>query len=233
MRFSIAVVTAFAASAMASPAYQIIDKVEVVLVTVTEGTPRATAASNVYKPDTYQPPPPPPPQSQPPAVTQTQPPAPSNTYTTSSGNDVLDTFNLWRSTYNLSPLSWSSRLEQNAAYTGQMNGGSTETHHLDPNTNEAQIITPGKAQGQTFEGVSAFDLAMICWLCEQRSDPQLAGKCDLSSSYGMVYSDTGHHDIIVSPQYRTLGCAFTSNGNNNPGEQYQGLWVCTLSPDIM
>ena len=80
-------------------------------------------------------------------------------------------------------------------------------------------------------GLSAFELSYVAWLCEVSSDPELNSDknyCQLvSDNLHMQYSDTGHHDILNSPSYKNIGCAFAQNPDGS--DPYQGLWVCDLN----
>lgn len=175
------------------------------------------------------------------------PPAPTPTPTpaaepVSSGNDgsplsdgvsLLTTINKYRKAYNLNELTWSSQLEGNAQKTGDDGQGVNQNHELNPGT-YGQVITPGtdhKVQGLDYGSDSCFELSYAAWLCEVSSDPQLQNpdQCALvQNNLHMEYSSTGHHDILTSSSYKSIGCAFAKNANAAASSPYQGLWVCDL-----
>ena len=51
-------------------------------------------------------------------------------------------------------------------------------------------------------------------------------KYNLNIAYAA--GQTGHHDILVSQNYKTIGCAFAVNPSVSTTSRYQGLWVCDL-----
>ena len=54
-------------------------------------------------------------------------------------------------------------------------------------------------------------------------------QCDLVSNVLHIeYSGTGHHDILTSTSYKSIGCAFTQNPAAQKNSPYQGLWICDL-----
>jgi hypothetical protein len=88
------------------------------------------------------------------------------------------------------------------------------------------------------QGFSPFEVAYVAWLCEVSTDPQLSASendgvqvCSLVQDVlHMVYSDTGHHDIIVSPQWTKAGCGFAADPSaDQETATYQGLWTCNYS----
>jgi hypothetical protein len=146
----------------------------------------------------------------------------------SGGESLLTTLNKYRAAYGLPPFTWSKTLQANAFRTGADGGGVNQVHQLD--VGNGQVITPGTdVQRPDLKGETPFSVAMLSWLCEVRSDPQVSGKCGIVDSVmNMQYSTTGHHDILVDPKYKTCGCDFASNPNAAPDSPYQGLWTCTV-----
>ena len=152
----------------------------------------------------------------------------------SGGVSLLTTINKWRKAYSLSNLAWDSTLQANAQKTGTDDKGVNENHELNPGS-MAQVITPGlqtALPGKNMGGDTPFELAYVSWLCEVATDPQLSStnQCSIVKAIeNMVYSDTGHHDILNSPNYSKIGCAFAPNPLATSGSPYQGLWVCDLA----
>ena len=151
---------------------------------------------------------------------------------TSGGVSLLTTINKWRKLYNKNTLNWSDQLTANARKTGVDNGGKTENHELNPGS-FAQVITPGSQSfSNDLKGDTPFELCFVAWLCEVPSDPQLKKGTDqcalVKNVLWLVYSGTGHHDILTSNNYKTIGCAFTRNPEAEKGSPWQGLWVCDL-----
>ncbi|MCJ1466409.1 Mucin-13 [Pseudocyphellaria aurata] len=174
-----------------------------------------------------------------PTSTPASKPAPSTTPKstssgpTSGGIPLIDTINKWRGKYGLDDLKFSNTLTANALKTGTDDGGSEEKHELNPGSN-AQVITPGMSVAYgDLDGLSPFELSYVAWLCEVQSDPELNSDknyCKIvEDKLHMRYSDTGHHDILCSTSYKTIGCAFADNPNEDNNTPYQGLWVCDLS----
>ena len=99
----------------------------------------------------------------------------------------------------------------------------------------AQVITPGQQVAtQSLNGDSPFELAYVAWLCEVPTDPELSDggvdQCALVKTVlNMVYTDTGHHDILTSKAYSKIGCFFAPNPAENSKSEYQGLYVCDLA----
>ena len=151
---------------------------------------------------------------------------------TSDGVSILDTINKWRGLYNVNTLSWSDQLAANAQKTGDDNHGDTENHELNPGS-FAQVITPGaQSFNNDLRGDTPFELCFVGWLCEVPSDAELQSGTDqcalVKDVLNLFYSGTGHHDILTSSSYQSIGCAFAQNPNAEAGSPYQGLWVCDL-----
>ena len=151
---------------------------------------------------------------------------------TSGGVSILDTINKWRSLYNVNTLTWSDQLAANAQKTGNDDGGVNENHELNPGS-FAQVIAPSaQSFSQDLQGDTPFELTYVVWLCEVPSDPQLQTDTDqcalVQSVLNYVMEETGHHNILVSTVYNSIGCAFTQNPNAQAISPYQGLWICDL-----
>ena len=150
----------------------------------------------------------------------------------SGGVSLINTINKWRSLYHVNTLTWSDQLASNAQKTGKDDGGVNENHELNPGS-YAQVIAPSSQSfSQNLKGDTPFELTYVGWLCEVPSDPQLQTGTDQCALVNNVlhyyYTDTGHHDILVSSSYKSIGCAFTQNPNAQAGSPYQGLWICDL-----
>lgn len=228
---------ALAGSALAAPAYQGYPAeqppqdggvvVETVLHTVyvTEGTPEATpcessatpAATPVYqaKPPVYQmetpkpaptypayTPAPAPPSTPQPTPTPTPTPAPST-------GGYMDVVTKWRSKLGLSILEYSTDLENNALKV-VIDGNGVMKHELNPGT-YGQVLAPGK--DDDFERVFVGG-----WLCEIATLPGLDGVCGQYSQGWSYEGQTGHADILTSPNYSKIGCS-----------NREGIWCCDLA----
>ena len=154
----------------------------------------------------------------------------------SGGVSLLTTINKWRGKYLVPNLAWSAQLAANAQKTGNDNGGSTQHHELNPGS-MAQVICPGQQNPATnYLPDTPFELSYVAWLCEEPQDPQLINdnginQCQLEVANLHIQDSpgqTGHHDILVSPSYQTIGCAFAVNPAVSTTSTYQGLWICDL-----
>ena len=151
----------------------------------------------------------------------------------SDGTSLLQTANYWRDQYGLPHFTWDAQLEKNALKTGTDGRGQNQVHQLNPGT-MAQVITPGMVvkYGGDLGGDTPFELSYCAWLCEVPSNTLKAGgkdQCNLvDKNLHMYYSDTGHYDILTSPTYTKMGCAFSHNPDTDNNTPYQGLWVCDL-----
>ena len=198
----------------------IMKEVAATIDTSLPGTPCMAAASHTLVPPTAKPSPP----SDDKVITYGPP--------TSGGVSLLTTINKWRKLYNKNTLTWSDKLAANARKTGVDNHGKTENHELNPGS-FAQVITPGaQSFNKDLKGDTPFELCFVGWLCEVPSDPQLKKGTDqcalVKNVLNLVYGSTGHHDILTSANYKSIGCAFTQNPDAKAGSPYQGLWVCDL-----
>jgi len=127
----------------------------------------------------------------------------------------------------------------NANEVGTQGHGVNENHILIPGRAMGQVITPGQSLETTIDQLAftnAFETAYVAWLCEVSSDPELQASSnggvsvcdDVQSLLHMEYSDTGHHDILVSSSYSKIACAFVGSGAGNSAT-YEGLWTCDLA----
>ena len=162
-----------------------------------------------------------------------QPTSQSDGSPKSAGVSLLSIVNKWRGKYALSSLAWSDTLTNNALKTGTDDDGVNQKHELNPGS-MAQVITPGMQTAYGDIVVSPFELSYVAWLCEVSSDPQLKSDntdyCKLVADHlFMSYDSTGHHDILNSPSYQNIGCAFAANPSAGTDTPYQGLWICDLN----
>lgn len=153
----------------------------------------------------------------------------------SDGVHLLTTINKWRGIYKLPLLKWNHQLELNALKTGTDGAGQNQNHELNPGT-MAQVITPGMIvkYGGDLGGDTPFELSYVAWLCESSGDAELKSDgidhCQLvDENLHMYYTDKGHYEILTSPSYTNIGCAFADNPDVDNETPYQGLWVCDLS----
>jgi uncharacterized protein YkwD len=115
----------------------------------------------------------------------------------------------WRSKLGLKALTYDAKLESNAmddvvSSNGQM------VHKLNPGT-FAQVLAPAKPE--------EFKKAFVGgWLCEMPQLPGLAGVCDTMSEGWSYMGQTGHAEILTSPNYSKIGCA-----------NHAGIWCCDLA----
>ncbi|KAF1945563.1 hypothetical protein EJ02DRAFT_338286 [Clathrospora elynae] len=117
----------------------------------------------------------------------------------------------WRAKLGLSKLECDSKLESNAMDT-VTEGNGKMVHKLNPGT-YGQVLAPGDADLKSFLHVFVGG-----WLCEMPNLPGLDGICN-DMSHGWSYEgQTGHAEILTSPNYSKIGC-----------EQYEGIWGCDLA----
>lgn len=148
------------------------------------------------------------------------------------GQSLLSVCNYWRDAYGLPHFTWDTQLEKNALKTGTDGRGQNQVHQLNPGT-MAQVITPGMVTPYgNISPDTPFMLSYAAWLCEVPSNELKQGGTDqcklVDDNLHMQYSDTGHHDILCSTSYKTIGCAFADNPDTDNNTPYQGLWVCDL-----
>jgi hypothetical protein len=117
----------------------------------------------------------------------------------------------WRGKLGLSQLAHDAKLESNAmdvvvAGAGQM------VHKLNPGT-YGQVLAPGDADIESFKKVFVGG-----WLCEIPTMAGLDGVCAKMSQGWSYEGQTGHAEILTSPNYSKIACA-----------QHQGIWCCDLA----
>ncbi|KAL8849936.1 MAG: hypothetical protein Q9221_005115 [Calogaya cf. arnoldii] len=172
-------------------------------------------------------------------TTPVTPPTASNPPTGNTGsgsideNAMLTVINKWRSAYGLDDLSWSADMVAGAAKTGQDNNGQGGPSFNHGGSGNAEVMTPGfvNAGSQDTKGYSPFEVAYIVgWLCEVPVDPVASDCANLKGVLNIDHSggNTGHHDILVDPKYKEIGCAFTQGPNASDDGMFQGLWICNL-----
>ena len=228
MRYSLAVAalvgSTFAAPYYGKPQVEIVKHVEVVTVVktvyVTEGTPEATQApaQPAYTPapePAYTPAPEPTYEAAPPAE-PAYTPAPEPAYTqapaapAAPASGYMATVDEWRSKLGLKPLNKSDKLQNNAYNCVQASNG-VMAHKLNPGT-YGQVLAPGSLT-DNFEHVFVGG-----WLCERPGMAGLDGVCKKQSQGWDYAGQTGHADILVSPNYSSIGCA-----------EYAGIVACDLA----
>jgi hypothetical protein len=122
----------------------------------------------------------------------------------------------WRAKLGLKELSHDSKLESNAMDTVVSSNG-VMTHKLNPGT-YGQVLAPGK-DGKDDQGNDNFTKVFVGgWLCELPNTPGLDGVCGKMSEGWAYEGQTGHAEILTSPQYSKIGCAL-----------HKGIWCCDLA----
>lgn len=215
---------ALAGSALASPyggKPHVVYTTEVYTVVVTENGPPPTQQTYAPRPPkkektskkpaptvvyttaeepkpTYAPEPPKPtePAPEPEKPTTVAPPPPAETGSGDSG--YMGTVNEWRAKLGLKDLIYDSKLEANAANTCDEGNGEMK-HKLNPGT-MGQVLAPGE--------MSKFEHVFVGgWLCEIPTMPGLDGVCAEQSKGWTYQGQTGHAEILTSPNYSKIGCA--------------------------
>jgi hypothetical protein len=163
-------------------------------------------------------------------------PSPSPTYG-NGDSSTLGSINKWRSIYGLAPYQWSNDDAAMAAQCGEENKDNGDPVHSHFESG-GQVISPGTdlVVGD-FMGLTPFELSLAAWLCEKPQDPQLtsAHLCDTLTAIGTAAgtlftiggSVTGHHDAILSTDFKTVGCAYTPR-DNAAYPLWAGYWVCNF-----
>ena len=117
-----------------------------------------------------------------------------------SGNSgYMATVNEWRKKLGLKELEHSQQLEDNASNTCT-EGNGVMKHKLNPGT-MGQVLAPGDMATE-FEHIFVGG-----WLCEIPTLPGLDGVCAKQSEGWTYGGQTGHADILTSPNYSKIGCA--------------------------
>ncbi|OAL55548.1 hypothetical protein IQ07DRAFT_607868 [Pyrenochaeta sp. DS3sAY3a] len=115
----------------------------------------------------------------------------------------------WRSKLGLKPLANDAKLEANALDCVQSSNGAM-VHKLNPGS-YGQVLAPGGADDFTHVFVGG-------WLCEIPTLPGLDGVCAEQSKGWSYQGQTGHAEILTSPNYSKIGCALAD-----------GIWACDLA----
>ena len=156
----------------------------------------------------------------------------------SRDDTLIQIVNKWRTAYGLGHLTWDENLVNNAFETGRKNGGVSMQHFTEPEHpgTWGQVIAWGfdsstKDLGQW----TPFEIAYVAgWLCEVE-DPQIVDTCNAMKAVQLyTYTDsegnhiTGHHDLLTSDQYTTIGCAFFADPASTGVPEHSGIWTCDL-----
>ncbi|KAK3217124.1 hypothetical protein GRF29_1g2055946 [Pseudopithomyces chartarum] len=152
-------------------------------------------------PAPYEPEPQPEPQPEPSPSPAPAPP--------SSDSGYMGTVNTWRAKLGLSELTHDATLEGNALKTCDDGNGEMK-HELNSGT-FGQVLAPG--QPDEFERVFVGG-----WLCERPDMAGLDGICSTMSEGWAYNGQTGHADILSSPDYKKIGCA-----------NAKGIWGCDVA----
>jgi uncharacterized protein YkwD len=128
--------------------------------------------------------------------TTVAPPPPAETGSGDSG--YMATVNEWRAKLGLKDLIYDATLESNARNTCDEGNGEMK-HKLNPGT-MGQVLAPGEMA--TFEHVFVGG-----WLCELPDMPGMDGVCAEQSKGWTYQGQTGHAEILTSPNYSKIGCA--------------------------
>jgi uncharacterized protein YkwD len=153
--------------------------------------------------------------------------------TLSGGKPIIQSINDYRARASLPPLVWDERLVGNAAKTGRSTNGAYMEHQMNSGT-FGQVLVQGVDDGGTcgrnMGSYTPFELYFYSWLCENPSDPGIAGQCPTVLSMSRIDSmgQTGHWEILSSRQYKKIGCAFTRNPNAPSCTGFDGIWACDL-----
>ncbi|KAH7089588.1 hypothetical protein FB567DRAFT_305774 [Paraphoma chrysanthemicola] len=117
----------------------------------------------------------------------------------------------WREKLGLKALTQDSKLESNAMDT-VVAGNGQMVHKLNPGT-FGQTLAPGEDNVESFEKVFVGG-----WLCELPNLPGLNGVCATMSQGWSYEGQTGHAEILTSPNYSKIGCACA-----------KGIWSCDFA----
>ena len=141
------------------------------------------------------------------AASSATPPAPSTGVDGSWEGIVSE----WRTRMGLKALSDDSQLIQNAQKTADESVGGL-LHQLNPGS-MAQVLAPGDTDNFEYVFVGG-------WLCELPNTTGLNGVCAQQSEGWSYEGQTGHAEILTSPSYSKIGCAYSSG---------TGVWSCDLA----
>jgi hypothetical protein len=151
-----------------------------------------------------------------PAPEPTYAPAPEPTYAPEPSpqpapatGGYMDVISKWRSKMGLKELAHSSKLEGTSMDTVKSAPGVMK-HKLNSGV-YGQVLAEGKEN--EFENVY-----LGGWLCERPNAAGLDGACQSASNGWDYQGQTGHADILTSPEYTQIGCSF-----------FDGIWCCDLA----
>jgi hypothetical protein len=117
----------------------------------------------------------------------------------------------WRQKLGLKQLACDSHLESNAMDTVVASNGEM-IHKLNSGT-YGQTLAPGDDTVTSFEKVFVGG-----WLCEIPTMAGLDGVCSTMSEGWSYEGQTGHAEILTSPNYSKIGCA-----------NHAGIWCCDFA----
>lgn len=117
----------------------------------------------------------------------------------------------YRQKLGLKSLTCDSKLEANAKDTVVSSNGQM-VHKLNPGT-FGQVLAPQQ------DNIDGFKKAFVGgWLCEMPNLPGLGNECATASNGWSYNGQTGHAEILTSPNYSKIGCANAA-----------GIWCCDLA----
>ncbi|KAF1988426.1 hypothetical protein K402DRAFT_391657 [Aulographum hederae CBS 113979] len=128
---------------------------------------------------------------------------------------------------------WSGQLQGNALKTGAATGGRFMRHQLNRGS-YGQVLILGvddKACNRNMGEYTPFELYYYSWLCEVPNSPGLSKQmCDdiIRMSRTVVAGQRGHHDLLSSKAYKTIGCAFAPNTGVQQCAGWKSVWACDL-----
>lgn len=143
-----------------------------------------------------------------PEPTPTPTPSPSPSPAPSTGG-YMDVVTEWRAKLGLSALEFSAELESNALDV-VIEGNGKMVHKLNKGT-FGQVLAPGDADKFEYVFVGG-------WLCEMANLPGLGDACAQFSKGWDYQGQTGHAEILTSPNYSKIGCS-----------NREGIWCCDLA----
>lgn len=138
-------------------------------------------------------------------------PAPTPTPEAPKADGYMGIVEEWRGKLGLSQLAHDAKLESNAMDV-VVAGAGKMVHKLNPGT-YGQVLAPGDADIESFKKVFVGG-----WLCEIPTLAGLDGVCQKMSQGWSYEGQTGHAEILTSPNYSKIACA-----------QHQGIWCCDLA----
>jgi len=115
----------------------------------------------------------------------------------------------YRQKMGLKALACSTKLEANALDTAASGNGQM-VHKLNPGT-FGQTLAPGDEKDFLHVFVGG-------WLCEIPTLPGLTNECETQSQGWSYQGQTGHAEILTSPSYSEIGCAWAG-----------GIWCCDVA----